>query len=243
MQTHLAPMYVEALQIREDRIQFSPPFPGAAIGATPALVQAGVAFYGPDVTSSQLSWHTLQLTDLRAADFTSVAATHPDFGPTGGLIQFGFTRGNTNSSGVNAILTRHGIDGWAFTVHGSGVTGVEEIVGPAAPVLRVLGPNPFSRAIAFRLSVPEVLPVDREGPLREVVASGRVAGRPFPSCPGMAPMRGGTACHQGSTLCGCGPGVDYTFIYPFTRMSRSFEQGFSRATASELSNNLARSKS
>lgn len=107
---------ITSIDYREDQIEFSPPFSGAAIGALPALRQDGVFYFGPDVTFSDLSWHSVELTGLTAADFGPIG-NQPDFSSSGGVIQFGFLRSNTNVSVSQALQTQHGTDNWSVTVN------------------------------------------------------------------------------------------------------------------------------
>ncbi len=118
---------IDSVDYTEDHIQFNPPFAGAAIGASPALKQAGVWYFGPDLTFTTLNWQTANLTGLTQLDFTGPGGSHPDFTASGGEITFGFHRSNTNSSGgakgTNDIKglgysTNNGIDNWAYTIHG-----------------------------------------------------------------------------------------------------------------------------
>ena len=107
---------IVSLDYRENRIEFNPPFTGAAIGASPVLRQDDVFYFGPSITFTNLSWDAVQLTGLTATDFTSISLEHPDFSTSGGLIHFGYARSNTSNS-VVGVTTQHGIDNWSYTVH------------------------------------------------------------------------------------------------------------------------------
>ena len=143
----------------EDQIQETPPFPGAFINATPLVQQDGVFYYGPDITFTNTAWLATVRNGLVASDFTSSTNTHPNFA-NGTVLHFGYARSNVNPGGIAAIF-RSGIDNW--TVHVTpGVVGVTPSIGVEA--LRVLGPNPFRGAVAFRAS----------GPVRVHDAAGRL---------------------------------------------------------------------
>jgi len=157
----------------EDRIQETPPFPGAFIEAKPLLEQGGVMYLGPDITFTNTAWGTLLQNSLVALDFTSATNTHPDFSAAGGIIHFGYVRSNSNFSGLAANF-RSSIDNWSVHVR-SGVVGVEPSANLEA--LRVLGPNPFRSTVAFRLGMREAGPArvsvhDASGRLVRTLASG-----------------------------------------------------------------------
>ncbi len=125
---------IDSVDYTEDHIQFNPPFAGAAIGASPALQQAGVWYFGPDLTFTTLSWQAVNLSGLTQLDFTGPGGSHPDFTASGGEIAFGFSRSNTNSAGGDrqannikgkgGFSTTSGIDNWAYTIHGQGLPAV-----------------------------------------------------------------------------------------------------------------------
>ena len=107
---------IEFVNYSEDRIEFDPPFSGAAVGALPALTQDGIVYQGPISNFTNTSWQNLLLTNLTAADFDDGAGGHPDFSATGGPIQFGYIRRNSsqNPSSTNTITS--GIDNWSVTL-------------------------------------------------------------------------------------------------------------------------------
>lgn len=142
---------IDSLTYREDRIEFSPPFAGAAIGANPALIQGGVTYFGSNITFTNTSWATVQLHGLTSLSFTSAINTHPDFTSSGGPIRFGFARSNTSTSSLG-FGTFHGIDNWSFTLHGAAAVGVEGADPSALTELRIVGPNPTSERVGIRLS-------------------------------------------------------------------------------------------
>lgn len=137
------------LDYDEDQIQETPPFPGSFIEATPLLEQGGVLYVGPDITFTNTAWGALVRDNLVALDFTSAGNAHPDFSAAGGVVHFGYVRSNTNFTGLAANF-RSGIDNWSVHVR-SGVLGVGS--SPKFEALRVLGPNPFRSAVAFRLDM------------------------------------------------------------------------------------------
>ncbi len=131
---------ITSLDYSEDRIQFNPPFNGAAIGATPLLEQGGVFFFGPDITYTSTAWTTLSLTGLTAANFSS-GSNHPDFSASGTTIMFGYLRSNTNIADQQ-IITQHGIDNWSFTIHNA-VQSVPDSGGMPLPLLGLLAISIF----------------------------------------------------------------------------------------------------
>ncbi len=103
---------IASLSYSESRIQFDPPFSGAAIGASPALRQGNVVFFGPVITYTDLQWVDISLTGLTAADFTT-DDQQPDFSSGGAPIHFGFLRWNSTQIGAS---TKFGIDNWRFEI-------------------------------------------------------------------------------------------------------------------------------
>lgn len=158
---------LDSLTYSEDRVEFNPPFAGAAIGANPALVQGGVAYFGPNITFSNTTWQTVRLRSLTAASFTSANATHPDFGSTGGPIRFGFARSNTSTA--TGFGTLHGIDNWSYSLYGPALVAVPAGGPPSHGTMRVRGANPGSGQIVILMS--------RAAPRRAVVAVHDLSGR------------------------------------------------------------------
>jgi hypothetical protein len=105
---------IDHIDYTETRIEFAPPWSGAAIGATFVLRQGGVDYYSSDLTFTNSTWNTISLNNLKAIDFGS--SSHPDLSATGGPIQFGYERSNTNSSSSGSYLLQHGIDNRAVTI-------------------------------------------------------------------------------------------------------------------------------
>lgn len=68
-----------SLDYAEDHIEFNPPFGGAAIGASPALLQSGVVFFGPDLTFTTTAWTSVSLTNdrLQHRAFREIPAAGP----------------------------------------------------------------------------------------------------------------------------------------------------------------------
>jgi len=165
----------------EDRFFDQPPFPGSFIEARPLLQQGGVLYYGPDITFSNTAWGTELRNNLVALDFTSATNTHPDFGPGGGIIHFGYARSSFNPNTLQANF-RNAIDNWSVTVH-SGVLAVEPLA--KLEVLRVLGPNPFRSSVAFRLDMSQagtarVSLHDASGRLVRTLANGTLSAGTHP---------------------------------------------------------------
>jgi hypothetical protein len=114
---------IERIDYREDRIEFDPPFPGAAVAGRFVLVQDGQVFvYTPDpLAFTATDWQTLRVEGLTAADFATDGA-QPDFSAAGAPLRFGFIRANSNTSATNAAVIDHGIDDWIVTIHPVGET-------------------------------------------------------------------------------------------------------------------------
>jgi len=164
---------ISTIDYDEDRFFDQPPFPGSFIDARPLLQQGGVLYYGPDLTFSNTSWGTEVRNNLVALDFASATNTHPDFGPGGAVIRFGYARSSFNPGALQANF-RNAIDNWSVTVH-PGVLGVDPFA--KLEVLRVLGPNPFRSTVAFRLDMAQagtarVSLHDASGKLVRTLASG-----------------------------------------------------------------------
>jgi Divergent InlB B-repeat domain len=103
---------ITRIEYREDRIQFDPPFNGAAIGGGFFLLQSGVRHLIPltDGVFTHLNWQTATAV-LTPADFPAANLT-----AQGGPIQFGFYRNNSANPNGPAITTAHGIDNWEVRV-------------------------------------------------------------------------------------------------------------------------------
>jgi len=104
---------VVSIDYREDRIQFLPPFPGAAIGAGFVMKQ-GTARYTVPLTGgifTHENWQRAERLSLRVADFPGA-----DFSASGAPMQFGFYRLNSAIAGGSGFMTTHGIDNWEVKV-------------------------------------------------------------------------------------------------------------------------------
>jgi hypothetical protein len=106
---------VLSVDYQEDQIFFDPAPANTEIGAFPLLRQGGEYFMGPYIGFINASWETVQLTGLTGTDFSS-GSTHPDFGVTGGPIEFGFARIFGMDDGGSNVM-QIGIDNWAYTLH------------------------------------------------------------------------------------------------------------------------------
>jgi hypothetical protein len=91
----------------EDRIQFSPPFTGAAVGSGFLVRQGGRRVALPLPVFRETTWQRAELV-AGPADLAGI-----DLSSNGGPIQFGYYRGNTSSGG---ITVQHGIDNWTVEV-------------------------------------------------------------------------------------------------------------------------------
>lgn len=104
----------------EDRIEFNPPFWGAAVGALFLLQQGGRSYHlslDPNNAFTDLSWTTKQRLRIKASDFRAISGAEPDFSAAGGEIHFGVLRSNSNTSvSIDSVIT-HGIDNFVVTVN------------------------------------------------------------------------------------------------------------------------------
>jgi hypothetical protein len=106
---------IDSITYSEDRIQFDPPFSGAAIG-TGFILEQGGNFYYKLITEGTFTsdvWERVELTGLTPADFSPEPG--PDFSDQGQEIRFGYFRSNTSNGG--ALTTKHGIDNWRVEIH------------------------------------------------------------------------------------------------------------------------------
>jgi uncharacterized repeat protein (TIGR01451 family) len=114
-------------------------------GTGPCLWQDGKLFvYWGLVVGTQTQWHHLATDGLAANDFGLAEGTycynasqHPDFGPTGGVISFGFAR-NVSTQGGTAYDHTAGIDNWHITIVNAGPVAPADLeivkTGPLSPV-------------------------------------------------------------------------------------------------------------
>jgi hypothetical protein len=108
---------IATLDYSEDQIILQTPFTGAGVASWFILVQNNQTFERattPNIFTST-AWLQTSLTGLRASDFAP--APGPDFSSTGGPIQFGYRRANTNDSPTAQFTLTHGIDNWRVIVH------------------------------------------------------------------------------------------------------------------------------
>lgn len=112
---------IASIDFSEDRIELTPPFSGAAIGAYFLLRQGGGTWYAnTDLTFSNTSWATISLTGLLAGNFNLLGGSGvPDFSSSGAPMQFGFLRSNSNSNqNVEAAYTTYNLlDNWRVTIN------------------------------------------------------------------------------------------------------------------------------
>ncbi|MEQ1692946.1 MAG: hypothetical protein ABMA00_16780 [Gemmatimonas sp.] len=104
---------IVSIDYREDRIQFAPPFVGAAIGAGFVMKQGAARYAVPlsGGTFTSESWQRAERVSMRIADFPGA-----DFSTSGAPLQFGFYRSNSSDAGGSAYVTTHGIDNWEVKV-------------------------------------------------------------------------------------------------------------------------------
>ncbi|OGF17786.1 MAG: hypothetical protein A2W00_05930 [Candidatus Eisenbacteria bacterium RBG_16_71_46] len=96
-----------------------------------ALRQGGVIYYGPGFLNPTAfgTWTTTTQTGLVAANFDAAApgVQTPDFGVTGGPIEFGFSSANSTSVGGGGGTTQGGIDNWSVTLQYDRATAVDAV--------------------------------------------------------------------------------------------------------------------
>lgn len=101
-----------------DRIEFDPPFAGAAIGARFVVYQDGRRYIANAVTAfTNTQWQLHRLECLKPEDFTPVNGELPDFSAAGSPLTFGFVRSNSNTSTVNSAVTKNGADNFRVVVY------------------------------------------------------------------------------------------------------------------------------
>jgi hypothetical protein len=107
---------ITSIDFSADRIILSAPFSGAGVADWFVVVQSTQVFTraaSPNVFSNT-AWLNTSQPGLVAADFQP--APGPNFSATGGPLQFGYRRANTNSS-TTGYLISHGIDNWRVVIH------------------------------------------------------------------------------------------------------------------------------
>jgi hypothetical protein len=104
---------IRHLHYMDDRIEFTPPFAGAAIGTTFRMFQGAGTFRTDAVSFTSTTWQRVILPRLTPASF---APANVNFTATGGPITFGYQRSNTNNNTVGAYTTAHGIDNWTVVI-------------------------------------------------------------------------------------------------------------------------------
>ena len=144
---------IVALNYSEDQIEFNPPFPGATIGAQPAIQQDGVLYLGPDFTFGTTSWATATRNGLAATDFISLTNTNPDFTATGNQILFGYLRSNTNTDPESSETTQHGIDNFSYTVAREAVCQASSVYSEVFTSGQEASPQAEQHWVAFRQSL------------------------------------------------------------------------------------------
>jgi hypothetical protein len=90
-----------------------------------ALEQGGTRYYTTASDFFYPIWQPYQSLNLTAADFdtsplVSLGVSNgqqPDFSSSGAPITFGYALGNTYVSGTGTLVSAHGADNWAVTVH------------------------------------------------------------------------------------------------------------------------------
>ena len=106
---------VRYIHYREDRIQFNPPFSGAAIGTDFRAYQGPNSYYVLLTNGAYTSttWESVTLLRLTAASFSPATI---NFTAAGGPLTFGYDRSNTNNSTTQSYVTTHGIDNWTVVI-------------------------------------------------------------------------------------------------------------------------------
>ena len=105
---------ISHLNYSEDRIQFNPPFEGAAIGTSLFLVQDGTRYLiaVADGVFRSETWERVRVEGLTEQSFVEGL----DFSVNGAPIQFGFFRSNGHNASETGIVTNHAIDNWRFEI-------------------------------------------------------------------------------------------------------------------------------
>lgn len=93
----------------------------ALVGANPLIFQGGKVFLGPGFNfgPNDFSWTTHTDTNLVASEFMElngmsvIVSSNPDFGLSGGTMQFGYARANSYS--FDSSIS-HAIDNWSFAL-------------------------------------------------------------------------------------------------------------------------------
>jgi hypothetical protein len=107
---------IAGITYSEDRKEFDPPVPGAAVGALFAIQQGEHTFFSAtDMTFSNTEWESRKLACLKPEDFLMSDNQLPDFSASGEPIRFGILRTNTNSGGTTLDIV-HGLDNFRVAV-------------------------------------------------------------------------------------------------------------------------------
>lgn len=110
---------IRHLHYWEDRIQFNPPFAGAAVGAHFRIFQGAGSYSIPVALNlatggfSTTTWESVPLLRLTPSSFSPATV---NFTASGGSITFGYQRSNTNNSTTQPFVTTHGIDNWTVVI-------------------------------------------------------------------------------------------------------------------------------
>jgi YVTN family beta-propeller protein len=103
---------IATLDVSWDRQNVTPGFCFERV----VLVQDGTIYRTGAQGFTVSTWQAASRTGLMAPDFSSASGANPDFGPSGGVITFGYAR-RTSPSDVGFV---HGIDNFRVTVHQTG---------------------------------------------------------------------------------------------------------------------------
>jgi len=108
---------IRRMHYSEDRLLFNPP--NGAVGARFLITQGTGQFRIPLALNpanggfSNTTWESIPLLRLTPASFSPATV---NFSSTGGVINFGYQRSNTNSSVSGTAANGHGIDNWTVVI-------------------------------------------------------------------------------------------------------------------------------
>jgi hypothetical protein len=112
---------IGTLDYDEDAFLFAPNGDGQLTGL--AVRQGGVVYVRPVDVTPDVAWTHKSRAGITAADLYAITdagqvfTSHPDFSASGGPIQFGFLRANSNGFGGSSYTLSGAIDNWSVGVN------------------------------------------------------------------------------------------------------------------------------